>query len=89
VTSILCADCGRELWMKGDPDYPAIGEHLAYNALELHIEGGYGRFFDTDFDQIEEAYTFFLCHECAHKLCDPVGFLHDVTKDGHMDSNTE
>lgn len=79
----FCADCGKNLY-EFNPAYPAVEPHVAYDSLYLRVEGGYGMFFDTDFDTHPDVYGFYLCHECAHALCDHYPWLKKLLRNGHF-----
>lgn len=79
-----CLECGKDLH-EYNPDFPAIAPHIAYNSLYVRLEGGYGMFFDTDFHTHPDIYGFFLCHDCAHKLCDIMPSIGKLMENGHIE----
>lgn len=66
-----CVDCGAELRFVFDGNNPQDSRQYN-NALPVTLTGGYGMFFD-DIDTGDR--TFFLCHECAHRLCEQIPWL--------------
>ncbi len=81
---VFCADCGKDLY-EFELGYPAVEPHVAYKSLQLSLYGGYGLFFDTDFQTVPEYYDLWLCHDCAHKLVDSSPLLKKLTENGHIE----
>jgi hypothetical protein len=64
-----CVNCGTELSALFRDHDPMSRQYD--NALELTQSGGYGMFFDN----IDGDHHVFLCHDCAHNLCDATPWL--------------
>lgn len=63
-----CASCDSELTPVFIHADPGVYDGQYKNALELRISGGYGMF-------IDDSYHIFLCHGCAHVVCDVLPWL--------------
>ncbi|WP_459973285.1 hypothetical protein [Mycobacterium sp. MUNTM1] len=68
-----CIDCGRELTQVFEGD---VTSRQYRNALGMTLTGGYGMFFD-DTDPV---HRIFLCHDCAHGLCDALPWLANLVE---------
>lgn len=60
--------CGNELVPEANMDT----EYQFDNALHIQFNGGYGMFIDPMFDKPPST---FICHECAHALCDALPWI--------------
>ena len=64
-----CANCDVQL----NPVFPDDKDQFKQydNALEIHLHGGYGMFFDDFVDRT----VVFLCHDCGHEACSLLPWL--------------
>lgn len=67
-----CTSCGVELTRVFDD----VSQQYD-NALEVIFSGGYSMFFDDGDRRV------FLCHDCAHELCDMLPWLAQLIQPQH------
>lgn len=89
-----CYACGIEL----QPESPEDETDYQFdNALLIGFFGGYGMFVESkDYagektsDIIEEASKeAFICHKCAHDLCDKIDWIKNLIDPYHSHSHTQ
>ena len=76
-----CVSCGHELTRVSEGDFTSKRYD---NALEVTLTGGYGMFFDN----IDADHHVFLCHDCAHRLCDALPWLANLIQPEHSHAHT-
>lgn len=76
-----CVSCGYELRRVFESDFTSKQYD---NALEVTLAGGYGMFFDS----IDSGHRVFLCHDCAHGLCDALPWLANLIRPEHSHAHT-
>ena len=70
-----CVACKKELLLPEDDD----------NALCISFQGGYGMFVDPMNEPIEA----WLCHECAHALCEQIPWIKEVVNPDNSHSHRQ
>lgn len=86
-----CDNCGAEL-QGVFRNYEPEGDQY-HNVLPVHLDGGYGMFYDypisgdaeANYDERTKMLKVVLCHDCAHRLCHAFPSIGKLLDRGHMD----
>lgn len=76
-----CVSCGHQLRRVFEGDFTSKQYD---NALEVTLAGGYDMFFDN----FDSCHRVFLCHDCAHRLCDALPWLANLIQPEHSHAHT-